>query len=379
MATSSFRIIFLAGALALATTGAQAFARAPAQTSASADVLAAASVEPVSAGHYRISWGAMAAPVDVYVASTADARASQRTLLARGVKGTSTEVATKIEGRPYFFLKPTGGKAVVVAERLLPLEGGRNFRDMGGYTTADGRTVRWGKVFRSGAMARLTPADQDYLVKLGVRQVYDFRTTSEREQEQAVWLQNTPGLDYWTRDYEMSSADLGRLMTSEFTGKDARDAMIALYNKLPYEQQPAYSEMFRSMVAGRTPLAFNCTAGKDRAGLAAALILTALGVPRDTVMADYLLTNRYLPMAYSARTMKDGKSEMESMMSRLSPEAIEAFLGADPEYLRTSFAAIEARNGTIDNYLRDELGLSDEDRAALQARLLSERPLTGSH
>ena len=372
--TLGFRTIFLAGALALATTGTQAVARVPAQTSASADVLAAASVEPVSAGHYRIGWGTVAAPVDIYVATAADAPASRRTLLARGVKGTGAEVEARIEGRPYFFLKPAGGKAVVVAERLLPLEGGRNFRDMGGYATADGRTVRWGKVFRSGAMAGLTPADQHYLAGLGVRHVYDFRTTSERGQEQAVWLQNTPGLAYWTRDYEMSGADLGQLMTSEFTGKDARDAMIALYKKLPYEQQPAYSEMFRTMVAGQTPLAFNCTAGKVRAGLAAALILTALGVPRDTVMADYLLTNRYLPMAYSARTMKDGKSEMEAMMARLSPEAIDAFLGADPDYLRTAFAAIEARNGTIDNYLRDELGLSDKDRAALQARLLSGTP-----
>lgn len=331
-------------------------------------------VQPVAANKYRISWGATASPFDIYVASSPDAAADDRQLLARGVVGTDAEVTVNSKVRPYFYLQPRGEKnasGIWVAERLLPLEGGRNFRDMGGYVTEDGRTVKWGQVFRSGAMAGLTEADQQYLAHLGIRQVCDFRTTSERGQENAKWLQNNEKIAYWVRDYQLTDADFGRVMSGNLTPEQARASMINLYDGLPYEQKTAYTDMFRFLADGQIPLAFNCTAGKDRAGFAAALILTAVGVPQETVFADYALTNVYLPLAYSPeRQTKDGNNEMAALLAKVSKETIAALMVADPEYLRTAFAAIERKNGSMDNYFRDELGLSEEDRETLKNRLL---------
>lgn len=136
--------------------------------------------------------------------------------------------------------------------RLIPLEGGRNFRDLGGYLTSDGRRVKWRKLFRSGSMAGLTAADYGSLSSLSIKIVCDLRTAQEIEAELS-------------------------------TPKMARAAMIQGYRRLPFEQVPAHRELFRRLAAGDVPLVFNCSAGKDRAGTAAALILSALGVLRDAL------------------------------------------------------------------------------------------------
>ena len=162
---------------------------------------------------------------------------------------------------------------MLTSERVLPLEGGRNFRDLGGYATADGGRVKWGRLYRSGSMARLTVADYDYLSKLGIRVVCDLRTTEERHAEPNKW-QEIAQLSYWTRDYTMSFGELRRLMASDLaTAEQAKAAMLGVYQQLPFEQAPSYRELFRRLAGGELPLAFNCSAGKDRAGTAAALTL----------------------------------------------------------------------------------------------------------
>src|SRR6266702_3640156 len=120
--------------------------------------------------------------------------------------------------------------------RVLPLEGGRNFRDLGGYATDDGRHVRWGVLFRSGSLARLTRADWDHLALRGVRALCDFRSTSERANE-PVCLAALPSASYWARDYTTSFAELRAMLRTNFTTAEAaRQAMINGYRGLPFEQ-----------------------------------------------------------------------------------------------------------------------------------------------
>lgn len=356
-------------AVALAMMGAQAgqaVPPAPATAPVATPVLAPAfEVEDAGPGTYRVNWGAWNAdaPMDLYVADKAYAPPTERMKIAPGASYAAIVALPGFAGRPYFYLQPAKGEGRWLAQRVLPLEGGRNFRDLGGYRTSDGHSVRWGKVFRSGSMAGLTPADYEYLGRLGIRSVCDFRTAGERKSDPNKWVE-TARINYWTRDYDMSGGDLAKLFTGKATAEQARASMAEMYRELPYEQAPAYKEMFRKMVAGELPLAFNCSAGKDRAGLAAALVLTALGVPRETVFADYELSNRYLRSALARDKASD------HMLSNLPKDIIGPLLAADPLYIKTAFDEMIRRDGSPEAYLRNIVGLTEQDQASLKRALL---------
>jgi protein-tyrosine phosphatase len=253
--------------------------------------------------------------------------------------------------------------SAVDTQRVPPLQGGRNFRDLGGYPAADGRRLRWGRLYRSGSMAELTPADCEYLSTLGIRSVCDLRTTGEREAAPSAWMLAS-GAGYWSRDYAMSFGDLRQLLQGGLpSADDVRAIMHAAYRELPFEQAPAYRVVFQRLAAGELPMVFNCTAGKDRTGIAAALILEALGVARDVIVDDYALTNTLLAEhRFSSRT--------GSLLGHLSPEVLRAIMGSDPDYLRTAFATIEQRHGGIEAYLRDVLDVGATDLAAIRDALL---------
>lgn len=251
--------------------------------------------------------------------------------------------------------------------RVIALEGGRNFRDIGGYPTQDGRSVRWGKIFRSGSMAGLTPADYERLARLSIKTICDLRTVHEREMEPNNWYR-VANIMYWARDHGEGFGELRSLMGSSLsTAEAARAAMINGYRRLPFQQAPAYKEVFRRLAAGEVPLAFNCSAGKDRAGTAAALILSVLGVPREIVLEDYLLTDRIIDFK---RVFMETARQRKSTLMNQSPDIIAAILKSDVVYLNAAFDAIEQKHGSIEAYLNDALGISEEAVSAIRLRLL---------
>lgn len=246
-------------------------------------------------------------------------------------------------------------------ERLLPLQGGRNFRDLGGYRTRDGHTVKWGLLFRSGSMHGLAPADFNYLYKLGIRTVCDFRDVHERAVEPVAWPAGKAPTVF-ADDYDMSqNGSIPKMDARDWTPEKARQVMAATYPRLLASFKGQYQRMFQQLLAGNAPLAFNCTAGKDRTGVAAALLLTALGVPRETVIQDYELTNRYLDAAKVAQT-----SQATGDWAKLPPPVLKAFMAADPSYIEAVFAVIDKHPGGVDGYLRDEMKLSEVDIARLR-------------
>ena len=245
--------------------------------------------------------------------------------------------------------------------RVLPLEGGHNFRDLGGFRTSDGRTVKWGLLYRSGQMHDLTPSDYAYLQKLGIRTVCDFRDTRERTTERTLWpAGHSPKV--LSDDYalDMSSLSLpGDLAT--WTHEQVVGAMTATYPKLLDQFRGQYRRMFAELLAGDAPLAFHCTASKDRTGVAAALLLTALGVPRATIVDDYLLSNRHMaPMP----------AHPTGFWAKLSPEAARTFAGVDRHYIDAVFAVTGRHPGGTMGYLKDELGLGAPELAKLRALYL---------
>lgn len=253
-------------------------------------------------------------------------------------------------------------------ERLLPLQGGRNFRDLGGYRTADDHHVKWGMLFRSGSMHGLTDSDYAYLERRGIRVVCDFRDTRERAAEPVAWpTGSAPRV--LSDDYKLDMA--GFMPTGpmkDWTEASTRAAMAASYPRVLVQFHDQYRRMFAELLAGHAPLAFNCSAGKDRTGVAAALLLTALGVPRETVIADYLLTNRYLDRG--SLLGKDGKPSAANPLGSLPAPVAQAMLAADRSYIEAALKVLDTHNGGADGWLRDEMGLSHADILRLRRMYL---------
>lgn len=260
-----------------------------------------------------------------------------------------------------------------VHARTIPLEGQKNFRDLGGYRTADGRhQVRWGVLYRSGSLARLTDKDYAVLAPLGVASVIDFRSTAERTAEPTNWRAGEPEILTKAYTSKGEAALMGAMQGPDATQARVRDAMIGFYHQMPEQYADQYSEVFHRLAATRSPLLFHCTAGKDRTGIAAALVLTVLGVPRDKVIEDYVLTEKAGDFRGAAASTPPpaGDKDPYAYLRNSKSDLIAPLMRADPAYLEAALNQIARDYGSIEGYVRKRLGVSGMELAAIRARLL---------
>ena len=179
--------------------------------------------------------------------------------------------------------------------RHIKLEGEPNFRDLGGYKTADGRTVKWRQVFRTGELGKLTDADVDQLDELGLKTVVNFLLPEEIEQHGPDRL--PPGVELihdpitGERSAELSLVAQSAISSGDFEQLPA-EINFDIHAILMEEAQAQYAELLRTLAdPEKRPIAFHCSHGVHRTGTAAAILLSALGVPWETVREDYVLTN----------------------------------------------------------------------------------------
>jgi protein-tyrosine phosphatase len=257
--------------------------------------------------------------------------------------------------------------------RVLPLEGGCNFRDCGGYETTDGARVRWGRLYRSGRLARLSPAATAQVQALGVSTVCDLRRTAERSADPS------PSFGFEVRRFEWDSEqESSPIRDPAFAAcNDAvgvHTAMLGMYQRLPFGLQPRLAGVFAALDhAGQGAAIVHCTAGKDRTGVAVALVLDALGVRREAIVADYALTNTAVDLRaqlLEPQAIGAGLAATADSLLALSPTALSAMLAARPEYIEASLQAIESRHGSVRRYLLDELAVEPAQLERLQRRLL---------
>jgi len=319
----------------------------------------------------RIEWTQQKRPVSILVSSDPDAPRQKMQVLKTGAQGAAAELAAPVSPRPYFLLSTPDGAQVRVAERLLPLQGGRNFRDIGGYRAADGRQVRWGRLYRSGVMSGLTEADMGYLSALGVKVICDLRSNQERASQPNPFIK-AGGPAVVATDYDMMDLSALRQATDR---ESAINAFAAGYVQFAEFLTPQYTDMFARLKQGEAPLAFNCSAGKDRTGMAAALILSVLDVPRETILADYALTQVYTPPSMYMKEASQAKSagfsqaQAEAFM-RLPRDVLEVMMGSDPEVMRRALATIDQKFGGPVALAKARFGLNDADVAALRRTYL---------
>jgi protein-tyrosine phosphatase len=234
----------------------------------------------------------------------------------------------------------------------VPLDGATNFRDLGGYSGSEGRPVKWRKLFRSDHLGDLTPGDVAHLSALGLTRVLDLRGKNERESHPCLLpgprvhaLSIEPTVvqalqDFAERNKGITEADAVRLMQQT-------------YRAFVTDNTKRFAELFQHLLHDETPLVFHCTAGKDRTGFAAALVLSALGVQRDVIMNDYLLTNDL----YRAPAMVAGSAP---------PEVRAAVRRVQADYLQSSLDVVDADFGGMQNYLEKGLGLDAAQRQRLE-------------
>lgn len=258
-------------------------------------------------------------------------------------------------------------------QRVLPLEGGCNFRDLGDYQTNDGRRIRPATIFRSGVMSYLTPNDHPHLTGLELRTICDLRRADEREQEPTRWP-NEIKMIAWDLDQGKISPTHGASYEKKTIGADYfRDAMIGFYRAMPRVLHPQLKGILEHLVRGEVPLLFNCTAGKDRTGFSAAILLHILGVPRETIFEDYELTNQAVDLqAFMLKNKHTGLglASPTHTLQEMGPEVWSALLVADRAYLTASFEQIEEDHDSVDNYVRDVLCVDAEVIEQLRDALL---------
>lgn len=277
---------------------------------------------------------------------------------------------------------------IAPAEGLENEEGGRivleglpNTRDIGGIPAADGRYVKHARLLRSGALDHATTRDLEVLLDdYHVRTVIDLRTEEERKEHpdpedglDGVNFVDAPVLSTSTFGVTREGGMMQALKALRTLQKDPAGIMEEVYERMMLDEQSqrGFARFFDDVLATEEgSVLWHCTIGKDRAGLAAALLLHVLGAPREAIEQDYLATNKYV------------ESETQNIMDALSSfgvadkldKSIHVINSADPRFLKAALGAVEKRYGSLDAFARDELGVTDEKREILRERYLTDDP-----
>ncbi len=268
--------------------------------------------------------------------------------------------------RHFLVVLGADGHEELVAERLLPLDGTQNFRDLGGYEAEGRGRVRWGRVFRSDSLSSLSDADLDRLERIGLRLVCDFRGDAEVEEEPNRLAARAP-FDYWRQplgDRSVQPAEWRRRFESGDFGEIDASWLTRSYRGMIDECAPQLGAVLRRLAHehGR-PAVLHCTAGKDRTGVASALLLLLLGVSRELVLEDYALTGLYTEgRIRSAERFFAGRG--------IELTQVRALLGSEPATLAGALDHLDAAHGGAERWARERAGLSAAEVEALRAALL---------
>ena len=254
--------------------------------------------------------------------------------------------------------------------RLPDIKTVRNFRDMGGYTADGGRKTRWGMLFRSGHLAELNDTDRAALQGLQIGTVIDFRSDREKERHRVIWADPWKPVCHPTPIGGNAAAWVqelyDRLATSPFPAKDLRDLA---FETIPVANAIGLRRFFDALIdKGDGGALFHCTAGKDRTGIAGALLLTAMGVDKDQIMEDFILTNDAVDLQASSERVAGWLSEKAGRA--IKPADVHPLVGVEPDFLLAAYASIDRTFGSMGNYLEVEMGLTPDRAERLRTLFL---------
>jgi len=266
-------------------------------------------------------------------------------------------------------------------ERVIHLKGTTNTRDIGGYHASDMSTLRWGQIIRSDKLSGLTTRDFQKLEEIGLKTVIDLRTQKEYDQSPTVWKGDHPPRFFHfpvgDADNEWFTAQRKMMKRNRFTQEQSLEHMTKGYRMFLEEGTSSYRKLMEIVLdESNWPVLIHCSAGKDRSGVAVALILEALGVDRETIMEEYLLTNEISRIQEKAVFLsKESKnSSRGNKFSKGTPaSAWLPIVGVDARMLEAFYQGVDEKYGSMDAFLT-ELGVDQDARHALAASLTVEQP-----
>jgi protein-tyrosine phosphatase len=312
----------------------------------------AISIETVNDETVEIQWTQdfTSAPLDIHLGMSPES-IDMRNPVARAVKHSAQVSGLTPNQRYYFKLCPRGEAGVVIAQRNVALVGSVNFRDLGGYLTTEDRRVKWGRLYRSGHLSKLTAPALDYFSSLDIRTVCDFRIDEERAQE-AMDLPNDPqvnvlGIPPGVKDRFF----FHRVFRDSNDPEDVVAAVHEVIVSMVDQSAQRYRGLFEVLLAaGDENILINCSAGKERTGVASALLLTALGVPRETIYYDFMLSKIYFP---AIQEIPRVLAKYEIGGDRGAAEAlVMPLLDTRASYLQVAFDFIDDNYGDALTFLR---------------------------
>ena len=249
--------------------------------------------------------------------------------------------------------------------RLLPMDGAFNTRELGGYKTTDGKSVKWGMLFRSDKLSDISENDQLYLQSLGIKRIVDFRSEGEKTEDPDIIQE---GINYIETPINVDGAMRSKIeaVLKGKTNKEVKSFLVDANKEFVTNYTSVYEDFLRGLIDEDGPTLFHCTAGKDRAGFAAAITLIALGVSKEDVIEDYMKTNIFT---------KDKIDEMIDKIKLMSlyqadAEILRPLIGVERIYIETAFKTAEEKYGSLENFIREGFNISDEEIQILRNKFV---------
>ena len=249
--------------------------------------------------------------------------------------------------------------------RLLPMDGSHNTRELGGYKTTDGKSIKWGMLFRSDKLSDISKADQAYLQNLGIKKIIDFRSKEEKAEDPDIVPK---GISYIEMPISVDGAMRSKIeaVLKGETNKEVKSFLIDANKEFVSDYNGVYEDFLKNLIDDDGPALFHCTAGKDRAGFAAAITLIALGVSKEDVIKDYMKTNQF-----TEERIEEIIGQIELMtLYQTDAEVLRPLLGVEREYIETAFQTAEDEYGSLMNFIRHGLNISDDDLQKLRTKFL---------
>lgn len=277
----------------------------------------------------------------------------------------ATFIAKDNISRPIFELE--GKDTIRISNRKLDFKNTSNFRDIGGLSTLEGKTLKWGKIFRSDNFSKLRSKDFEKFEALQITQIIDLRTSSEIEGKQDHLPEN---IKYEAIPIVDDNGDLlaqmkGKVIRGEVSISESNAMMRELYENGVTQNISALREVILKIVNADQPILYHCSAGKDRTGIITALLLSILKVDRETIVNEYLLSNYYRREKIESMLQKIKIAKI--IKPKLEPQVVLNFMNVDEEYLQATFNAIDKNYGTMDNFIQNALQIDE----ALQNKFIA--------
>jgi len=312
-----------------------------------------------------IRWKQQAQTVKIYLGTAADTM--DRTTPAATVSGVQAVTLTHLNPHTRYFVELIldDSDCILTAERTLPFSSVVNFRDIGGYPTKDGQLVRWGQVYRSASLKDLSPEDQTHLQAMGIQLICDLRSHDEVQQAPDIVPADVNYLHLPVHTSENPVLQIPRLL---FQRDFVSGLLSDVYTRILLDGNPQIFGQIMQHIANQDelPLLIHCAAGKDRTGVAVALLLSLLGVPDDIIIADYTLSNASYAYFYAISQTVFKQLQLFGINEQ---ESIRLLL-AEAEVMQTTLNHLRRKYGSVEAYLQSAAQVDASTLEAIKLNLL---------